>query len=259
MKKNVIIRWLNVAGLLAVLILNYLANALPLNNLTTGQISAMFPVRITPASYAFSIWGLIYALLVAFIIVQLWPGKRNQEEVLGANPWFLVSCFFNCTWILLWHYLYTVSSVFAMLGLLFSLIGAYVNTRPNGWSPDRVIRWFVQLPFSVYLGWITVASLVNIAIGLKLLGWGGFGLSPVTWTVLGILTAMLLGLLVGFRFRDPAYALVIAWALAAVGVANRAEAVIAYSAWGAAALLTVFSLWLLASGGLLKGHDRARH
>ncbi|MCZ8523206.1 MULTISPECIES: hypothetical protein [Paenibacillus] len=251
-------RWLNAAGLLAVLVLNYLANALPLNGMTTGQVSSLFPVRLTPAPYAFSIWGLIYVLLAAFVIVQLWPGKRDEEETKGANPWFLASCVFNCAWILLWHYLYTVSSMFAILALLFSLIGLYVGTRPNGWSPDGVIRWFVQLPFSIYLGWISVASLVNVTIGLSLLGWDGFGLSEETWTVLGILFALLLGLLVGYRFRDPAYALVIAWALAAIGLANRAETGIAYPAWGAAALLVLFSLWLIASGTWLRGRGRSR-
>lgn len=137
----------------------------------------MFPVQITPAPYAFMIWGLIYAFLVGYVIVQLLPAKREHEEIKRIGPWFIISCLFNITWILIWQYLFTTASIFAMLGLLISLIAIYTMTRPNGWSSDNIIRWFVQIPFSIYLGWISVATIVNAAAVLYNLKWNGLGLS----------------------------------------------------------------------------------
>ncbi|OXM85088.1 hypothetical protein [Paenibacillus rigui] len=244
---NTLLRWLNVVSLLAVLVVNWLATALPINGKTTGQISAMFPVPITPAPYAFSIWGLIYALLIVFVIVQFVPRARDAEEITSIGPWFIVSCFFNISWILLWQYLYITSSVFAMLGLLLSLAAVYWNTHKQGWSSDPLIRWGVQIPFSIYLGWITIAAIVNIAVALYAVGWKPFGLSETAWTMLLILIAFLVAVAVGLRFRDPAYVLVAVWALIAVGVANKGEAPIVYTAWAAAVLLFIFSIGLIAN------------
>ncbi|WP_159888522.1 hypothetical protein [Paenibacillus puerhi] len=244
------IRLLNTLGLVLVLVVNWLANALPLNGLSTKELSDMFPVQITPAPYAFAIWGLIYALLAVYIIVQWLPTHQDDREVVGANPWFLLSCLLNTGWLLLWHYLYTISSVFAMLGLLAALIGAYVGTRPSGWSSEPLVRYFVQLPFSIYLGWISVATIVNVIIGLDVAGWDGFGWSETAWTVILLIVALLLGITIGWRFRDPAYPLTVAWGIAAVGVTNLGSTpVIVYTAWGAAALLVLSAIWILTGAG----------
>jgi benzodiazapine receptor len=255
---NTALRWLNVIALAAVLYVNWLANALPINGLTTGQVSAMFPVQITPAPYAFMIWGLIYAFLVGYAIVQLLPAKREHEEIKRIGPWFIISCLFNITWILIWQYLFTTASIFAMLGLLISLIAIYTMTRPNGWSSDNIIRWFVQVPFSIYLGWISVATIVNAAAVLYNLKWNGLGLSGTTWTVILILLAVLLNLIIGTSYRDPGFTAVGVWALIAIGVANTNNSVIMYSSLGTAALLLILTLWLIAGkDGFIRHHERA--
>ncbi|WP_284641682.1 hypothetical protein [Paenibacillus silviterrae] len=168
--------------------------------------------------------------------------------MLGANPWFLISCFFNIGWLLLWHQLQIAASVFAMLGLLFSLIGCYLGTRPQGISGDPVIRLLVQLPFSVYLGWISVATIVNSTVALSAAGWNGFGWSGTVWTVILLAVAAVLALLIGSRYHDPAYVLVFVWAFIAIGAANlRLDPIVAYASWTAALLLLGFALWLLLS------------
>jgi benzodiazapine receptor len=245
MMTNFVLRWLNVTALFTVLLYNWLANARPLNDMTTGEISALFPVQITPAPYAFSIWGMIYVLLIGFVVVQFMPSKRNQEEVKRVGPWFVVSCLFNVSWIVLWHYLYTGPSVVVMIGLLLSLIYIYSSTRLDGWSSDNVIRWLVQVPFSMYLGWITVATIVNISAALYAVRWGGFDFSGMLWTLLMILIASVISMWVGTAFRDPAYVGVTVWALIAVGVANSYNSTIMFTAWAAAGLLFLLALWLM--------------
>lgn len=244
-----LLRWYNVVALVAVLLVNRFAETQPIKGLTTGEISAMFPVEITPAPYAFAIWGVIYALLLGFVVVQFLPSKRVHDEIRSIGPWFGVSCFFNISWILVWQSLNITSSLFAMLGLLVSLAVIYLNTRQHGWSSDHAIRWWVQVPFSIYLGWVSVATLVNFAVVLYANGWNGFGLSETFWTVLLILVASLLSLLVGFRYKDAFYMLVTVWALVAIGIANPGNMTLGYMAWGAAGLLLAYALLLLNANG----------
>ncbi|MFE5321287.1 hypothetical protein ACFQ88_21510 [Paenibacillus sp. NPDC056579] len=247
-----LLRWYNVLSFAAVLVVNALAQIKPLKGLTTGEISALFPVQITPAPYAFSIWGLIYALLIGFVIVQLLPAKSEKNEVRAIGPWFVASCFFNISWLLLWQSLSIASSMFSMLGLLIALIGIYSNTRHAGWSSDAAVRWLVQVPFSLYIGWISVAALVNLAVVLYANDWNGFGLPETLWTVILILAASLVSLWIGYRYRDPFYMLVTVWALVAIGIANPGTPPIVFISWGAAGMLFLYALLLLYSGELLR-------
>jgi benzodiazapine receptor len=245
---NSLLRWLNAIGLIGVIAANWLVNAIPLNGLTTVRISAMFPVQITPAPYAFSIWGLIYALLIGYVIVQFLPGKRGHEEISQIGPWFIVSCSFNIGWILLWHNLLIGSSVVVMLCLLLCLAAIYRRTRRFGWSPDPLIRWLVQVPFSIYLAWVAFAAIQNISVALYAVQWNRFGLPGTVWTICLMLLAAVLSLIIGYIFRDPAYILVPVWAFIAIGVDNQGNEFIVNMAWAASALLTVFALCLLGIG-----------
>ncbi|UQZ85760.1 hypothetical protein SK3146_05049 [Paenibacillus konkukensis] len=247
MYKGTKLRPFNMFACLAVIAVNALAQIHPLGGLATGEISAMFPVQITPAPYAFSIWGLIYALLLGYAILQLIPGQREQDEVRAIGPWFVVSCFFNISWLFLWQCLFISSSLFVMLGLLLSLAAIYWNTRYKGWSSNRWIRFLVQMPFSLYFGWITAASLANAAVFLYAHQWDGLGLPETFWTVIGLLIAGLLSLLIGCRFHDPFYMLAIVWAMSAIGTANRDYPAIFCMAWVSAGLLLIYALLLLYS------------
>ncbi|MFH5186149.1 hypothetical protein ACHHV8_27870 [Paenibacillus sp. TAB 01] len=126
-----------------------------------------------------------------------------------------------------------------MLGLLLSLLLVYLHTRRRGRSPDPLIRWWIQLPFSIYLGWVAVAAIVNIAVALYAVKWHTFGLSETAWTMLLLVFTFLVTAAAGVRFRDPAYVLVAVWALIAIGAANRGDVPVQYTAWGAAVLLFI--------------------
>ncbi|MDF2668965.1 MAG: rane protein [Paenibacillus sp.] len=236
-------RWLNAVALGVVLILNWLATAIPLGGRSTGEISAMFPVLITPAPYAFSIWSVIYAFLIGFVVYQLLPSGQKQPEVQAVGPWFVVSCLFNCAWILLWQYLYIDSSVFIMFGLLITLIVIYLKTRSS--TRSRAVQWLVQLPFSLYLGWISVATIVNVSVVLYANDWSGWGLSNEAWTLIMLVVATGLAVWIGGRYVDPVYIAVFVWAFIAIGASVKATVSIQIGAWLLAAALFIYALTLL--------------
>ncbi len=226
MKKNFMLSVINFIFLLATLTVNYLANALPINNKTTGEISDKFEVLFKPAGYAFSIWGLIYLGLLLFGIYQLLPQGKKSGFIEKIGLFFILSCLANIGWLLDWHYeLYTLS-VIVMLILLFSLIKIYVNLEIGIADVSLKEKWLVHQPFSLYLGWISVATIVNITVYLQWLNWNGFGLSPVFWFILISIVGLTLSFLIAFTRMDYIFNLVILWAYIAVAVQNADVAVV---------------------------------
>ncbi|MGZ9585514.1 tryptophan-rich sensory protein [Paenibacillus marinisediminis] len=241
MFEPVSLKWWNLFSLIAVIIINGLAELIPLNGYTTGQISAMFPVLITPAPYTFTIWGLIYVLLLVFIIYQLQP--KHHQIALRLGPLFVLSCFFNISWIVLWHYLYSQVwlSLIAMLGLLTSLVFIHMNLRGFK-APSKGQQWLVRLPFTIYLGWVSVATIINVSVVLYELNWSGWGLDSEVWTVIILVSGTFLAWLVGVPYRTPVFMLVYVWAYIGIAVANKSHLPILYSAIGLAALLGLLAI-----------------
>jgi len=213
----VLLQVLNLLTFVLVIIVNTLANALPINGRTTGEIADMYPNLFTPASFTFAIWAVIYLGLALFALYQagLLAGSNGAQAqgVVREIGWlFVLSSLANVLWILAWHYEMIVLSVVIMLLLLISLIGIYRRIR----SRDMVSiaeQWFVRVPFSLYLGWISLATIANITVALVSLNWQGWGLSPQIWTVIVILLADLLAVAFLLGYRDYWYALVVAWGL----------------------------------------------
>lgn len=203
---------INLIGFILVVVINGLANGLPINGLTTGELSDMYPNLFVPAGFTFSIWGLIYLLLLLFVIYQLRSGDQRPTTVLSAiGYWFAISCLANASWILAWHYIQVPLSLLIMLMILGSLIVIY--TRLSTIELSSTERWLVHLPFSVYLGWITVATIANGTTLLVNNGWNGGSLGPVNWTIIMIVVAIVAGGFFLWRYRDWGYVLVIIWAL----------------------------------------------
>jgi hypothetical protein len=222
----------NVLATLLVLVVNALANALPLNGLNTGQISDQFNVLFVPAGYVFSIWGLIYVGLIAFAVFQALPSQRDNPRLRRIGWWYAVGCLANSAWIFLWHYQVFVLTLVAMLVLLASLIAVYLRLDIGRAKVRAAEFWTTHVPFSIYLGWISVATIANVTDVLDYVGWGGWGLSPEAWAVLMLAAAGILTLAMGLTRSDAAYALVIAWAAAGIAIkqAPVSEAV-ARNAW----------------------------
>ena len=216
-RRNSLTRLLQVLNLVAfvlVIVVNGLANRIPINGVTTGEVADMYPNLFTPAGFTFAIWGLIYLGLALFVLYQagLLPGVNNGKAVVrDIGTLFILSSLANVLWLLSWHYNLILLSVALMLVLLASLIGIYLRLRNRG-MVNGAGQWFVRIPFSLYLGWISVATIANITTALVSLNWNGFGISPQLWTVTVILVAVLLALFFLARYSDGWYGLVIAWA-----------------------------------------------
>lgn len=207
---------INIVGFVAVVTVNILANTLPINGKTTGELSDSYPNLFVPAGYVFSIWGLIYLLLLMFTIYQTSPKRKGAEFLNKIGYFFGISCVANVVWIFLWHYELIFLSLFAMFALLGSLIIIYLRLDIGRSIPIRDERLNVHLPFSIYLGWITIAPIANIVAFLVSINWDGFGLSNVTWTIVMIVVAVILTLLNIQTRGDIGYTLVIIWALGGI-------------------------------------------
>lgn len=236
-----LLRWMNVAAFVATLVVNGLANTLPLNGQTTGGVSDRFDVLFTPAGYVFSIWGLIYLLLGLFSVYQVLPGQRDADFVKRVGWWFVASSVFNITWLFMWHYNQFVLSEVAMLGLLVSLLAIYLRLGIGRRAVEIREKWLVNLPFSIYLGWISVATIANTAVVLYDLNWNGFGIAPEVWTAVVLLVGGLLGVLMTFVRREVAYPLVVIWAFIGVVVRRMDTPLVAVTA-GLTALVVVLVL-----------------
>jgi hypothetical protein len=213
----------NIVALVVTILINYLSNTGIFNGNTMSTVSAKYQNLFTPAGYAFSIWGLIYIALAGFVIYQSKGlfGKGEIRPIVKKIGWmFVLSCVANCLWIVAWLYEYTGVSVILMLVLLGSLCTIVLRTRMElDLIPLKqiVFEWW---PFAMYLGWIGVALIANTAVYLTSINWNGFGLSDTTWTIVMIFAAVVVNLMLTWIRNLRESAVVGAWGLAAVAVAN---------------------------------------
>lgn len=220
-----------VVTILITLIVNGLANGLPLNGLMTGEISDRFQVYFVPAGYVFSIWGVIYIGLIAYAIFQALPAQRENPRLRATGWWIALGGLANSVWIFLWHYLQFPLTLVAMLVLLATLIITYLRLGIGKTKVSPAETWAVRVPFSIYLGWITVATAANVTSLLDYLKWDGFGIAPEIWMGIVLAAVLVIATLMAFTRRDVAYALVLLWALAGIGVKHAAVAAVAIPTW----------------------------
>ena len=237
MKKDTLRQVVNVLAVVATIAINGLANALPLNGRTTGEISDRFQVYFVPAGYVFSIWGLIYLALVAFAVYQALPAQRDNPRLRRIGTLFALSCLANVAWLFLWHYEVFALTLVAMVALLLSLIAIYLRLEIGRAHVPAAEKWLAHVPFSIYLGWVTVATIANATSLLDYLNWGGWGISPEVWTVIMLVAGTAIAAAVGFTRRDVAYMLVIVWAFVGIAVKHAGTPVVATAAWVTAAVV----------------------
>lgn len=244
MNKGIVRQILNIIGLAGVLIVNGLANILPLNNLSTGEISDRFQVFFVPAGYVFSIWGLIYLGLIAFGIYQALPSQRENPRLEKVGYWFLVSCLANIAWLFCWHYELFPLSLVMMILLLLSLITVYLRLDIGRTRVSTAETWFVNVPFSLYLGWITVATIANVTSLLDYYGWDGWGISAQIWAVIMLAAAGLISAIMSLTRADIVYSLVIIWAVVGIALKHSSEPLVSIASW----ITAVFVLVMIIAG-----------
>ncbi len=218
------LRWVIILVFTLTIVVNSLAGSTTLiAGKNTAQISDENLTLITPAGYVFSIWGIIYILLGMFVVYQALPSQQGKEYQKRIGWLFVLSSLLNITWLFLWQYEYLNLSVIIMFMLLATLISIYLRLGVGKSKVMMKERLAVHLPFSVYLGWITVASIANVAVTLVSIEWDGFGISPENWATVVIAVAVIIAILMLVTRRDFAYALVIIWALIGIGVKQSAN------------------------------------
>lgn len=195
----------------AMVAVNFMANGLPINNRSTGEISDAYPNLFAPAGPAFSIWGLIYLLLGGYVLYQFVKKDEKTENILRKiNPFFIATSLANISWIFAWHYDYIGLSVIIMAALLILLIKIANILRKEQFT--TLEKFFIWAPFSIYFGWITVAAIANIAVFLVSIGWKGWGIADFVWTSILLVVGALIGILRMRHDKNIAYGLVLMWA-----------------------------------------------
>lgn len=244
--QNRLRRFLNLLAILAAFAINVLANIAPLNGQTIGKISntVFQDVLITPANYAFAIWGLIYLGLISLGVYQL--RSRRQQDSLRKIGYLLVwASLAQIAWVIVFQYQLFTLSLLAMLAILLPLIGIYLRLEIGLRSVSRAEKWLIQVPLSIYLAWISVATIVNVATTLFALGWNGWGINPAVWSAIALCTAGAIAAKIGIQRADLAFVLVIVWAFIAIAVRQANIPLIALTSAGLALaliLLIIFNL-----------------
>ncbi len=206
-----ILKIVNVIAFATMVFMNYLANALPLGGKTTGELSAQYPNLFVPAGITFSIWGMIYLLLLGFCVLQF---MTQNKALVNAIGWFFAaSCILNALWIVAWHYEKLALSVIIMLLLLITI--TIIN--------HRLVPFYggiTKAAFGIYLGWICIATIASITALLVAINWQGWGISDESWAVIMVLAGTFITLLVLSNYRNPFTGLAVIWALTGIIIAR---------------------------------------
>jgi hypothetical protein len=210
-------RIITILAIVSTITVNALANILPFNNKTTGEIANQYPVYFSPAAYVFFIWTLIYLAIIVWTIYQSIYDKQ-LTIINHIRPWFWLSCLANSAWMILWHYQYVYSTVIVMGVLLLSLVMIYRQITRKVQTLSLVERLYIQFPFSIYLAWICIATIANVSVALYVAQWNGLGISGPVWSVMMMVVASIVAALIIMRYQDIAFGLVIMWSLIGIAV-----------------------------------------
>jgi len=229
------IKYINILLFAGMLVMNYLANALPLNNKNTGELSDSFPNLFVPAGLTFSIWGVIYLLLIIYCVVQFTGPNKDVSSDIG---WlFAITCILNAVWIVFWHYGKLPLSLLVMLGFLVTLI--YINI-----SIRQLPFGLIKAAFGIYLGWICIATIANVTALLVHVNWNGFNIPQETWTIIMIsIGTILIGLTI-YRFNNPFIGLAVVWAFIGIAIKRQDDyKLIFLAAIIGIVLVAIVTLW----------------
>jgi hypothetical protein len=231
-----ILKALNLVMFGFMILMNYLANAIPLNNKTTGELSDQYPNLFVPAGITFSIWGIIYLLLLVFVILQFREENRQMVQTIGWA--FALSCLLNGLWIVAWHYEQLPVSLLIMIGLLVLLIFIGMKLQPFSQGLSKAA-------FGVYLGWICIAIIANVTALLVHYNWGAWGISEQTWTIIMIAAGLGLTAAAVVRMQNPFVGLAVIWAFAGIVIKRMGNNTpIVMAALIAILLMTIVVTWL---------------
>ncbi len=241
MRNDRLRQFLVLFSIIALIVMNYLSNTGLFGGQTNGDVSRKYHTLVTPAGYAFAIWGLIFLGLLAFAVYQALPSQRTNSRFRAIGWWVILNAFCNAIWSPLFNTEHIDLALLIILVMLFSLVvieqrllirrdsGGYAGTGaallpidPDMTLPESsaplLETWLARIPFSMYFGWLTVATILNVAVYLKATDVSLIGLSESAWATVVLIVGILIGAVVFNRFRSVTYMLVFAWAYVAIAV-----------------------------------------
>ncbi|SEI81921.1 hypothetical protein SAMN05192553_101412 [Cyclobacterium xiamenense] len=217
---------INSVTFLVVLLFNYLGSSGDYFGSTVGEVSADYQTLLTPAGYAFSIWGLIYLGWLAFLVFQ-WQGYltgNSATALLPAGIWFSLANLSNALWVWAWTSGHLWLSLLLIAGLLLALIRLVINFRLElDDVPLRILFW-VWWPICIYTGWVILATVLNTSVVLRSLGFSGQPETDTVWAVVILLVAAAIYMLLTLYRNMREAALVGAWGIGAIAVSKWEQA-----------------------------------
>jgi hypothetical protein len=238
----------NLAAFLFAVAVNIWSNAGPINDQSMAEISARYQSLFTPAGFTFAIWGAIYLALLVFVVYQALPSQRYDDTIARISRLFQINCVANASWLIAWHYDFLNFSLVIMLVLLLTLVLIYTRLIGKIEHASVAQHLAVFLPFSLYTGWVTLATIANLSAVQTGNGWDDLGITAVNWTLLKLALVATIGATVVIRLGDVVFVLVVAWA--AYGIAVMQVSTPAVS--GAAATVSLVALMLAAYQGIVR-------
>ena len=237
-------QWLTLISIIAAFVVNVASNFAPINDLTIGEIAnTLFSeVKMIPANYAFAIWGLIYLGLFGFCIYQFQPSQQQNPRLQRIGYWLVLASVAQIVWVLVFLSRLFGLSLMAMVVILLALIKAYINLNKGQISVPQKEEWFINTPISLYLGWISVATIVNVALFLYDSGWSGWGISAQLWTAILIAIAGVIGAVSRIQYQETAFPLVLIWAFVAIAVRQGNQPLIVWTALIVSLILALIGL-----------------
>ena len=229
--------------IISTLVMNYLSNVVPFGGMTNGDVSNKYYTAFTPAGYAFSIWGVIYLGLIGFAVYQALPSQRTNPRFRAIGPLVMLNGLFNSLWLVAFGNEWLAVSVLFIFGLLYTLYGINFGLRLNAPAIPTAEQWLARVPFGLYFGWVTVATIADICVWLRSTDWNGGGISGILWAEILIAVGLAIGLYVFSRLRSFSYLLVFVWAYAAIAVGQQGNGSVSIVAIIGAAIAGL--VWLL--------------
>ncbi|GAB3910341.1 tryptophan-rich sensory protein [Larkinella knui] len=242
MKNDKLRQFLVVFVILSTIIMNYLSNALPFGGQTNGQVSNKYFTAFTPAGFAFSIWGVIYLGLLGFAIYQALPSQRTNPRFRATGLLVMLNGVFNSLWLPIFQNEWLFVSVLFIAGILYTLYGINVGLRLKAPEVPAVEKWLARVPYGLYFGWVTVATIANVCVWLKSTNWNGWGISGPVWAQILIVVGLAIGLFVFNRMRIFSYLLVFVWAFSAIAVGQQGNGSVSLVAAAGASIAAI--VWL---------------
>lgn len=248
-KKPNILQVVNILAIIITIVVNALAEILLVNGVTSKEVSDAYPSLFTPPGYVFSIWSVIYTLLIVFMIYQALPSQREASYLKPTAVFFVLGGLINTSWLILFHYSFGQPGIYVFTPILIGLflvlmLYTYVKLEIGAVNVPTKVKAAVHLPVSVYAGWVSLAVIANIASVLNVIVPGIPLATQELWTALVIIVALIIALLMLVIRRDAAYGLVVVWATVGIATNQSAIPIIYFSAIGTALIILVAILLL---------------